>query len=53
MKPEDEVLLDDHDWEIVCESPLEIEHKETGDKATGIAVKTILDYYKLVLGVKE
>jgi hypothetical protein len=38
-------LLEDNDWIVNCESPLEVEHKETGDTATGFAVEVLVDYY--------
>ncbi len=38
-------LLEDNGWIITCESPLEVEHKETRDVATGFAVEVLVDYY--------
>lgn len=38
----DEAVLERHGWEIVCQSPFEIRHKEDGSFATGSAAHTVL-----------
>ena len=42
MNKEDEKILEDNDWEIVCESPFEIRHKKTGDFGSGEAAYALL-----------
>lgn len=42
MNAEDKKLLNDNDWEVECESPFNLSHKITGDKAEGQAAYDIL-----------
>lgn len=42
MKQEDIDLLDRHGWDVICESPFEIEHRETGTFADGIVANMTL-----------
>jgi hypothetical protein len=42
----DKKLLEYNGWEVWCESPFEIYHKETDSKATGYAAKLVLDSLK-------
>ena len=44
---EEHKILEKHNWEIVCESPFEIEHKnDPQSTATGIAAWIVLDYFR-------
>lgn len=38
-----EKYLEENGWVMTCESPLELEHSETGSIATGIAAEIVLD----------
>ena len=43
--------LNKNDWIVLCESPLEIEYKHTGDKAFGEAAIIIFEYYRIQNGL--
>lgn len=42
MKQEDIDLLDKNGWDVICESPFEIEHRESNQMATGIVAQMVL-----------
>lgn len=42
----DKKLLEYNGWEVWCDSPFEIYHKETDSKATGYAAQLVLDSLK-------
>lgn len=47
MDEKDIKLLSDWDWEVVCYSPFEIEHRyDSESKASGIAAELILDFIR-------
>jgi len=46
MNINDKSLLEVNGWTVLCESPLEIRHEETGSDATGIAVRYVIDGLK-------
>lgn len=37
-------ILEKEGWIVCCESPFEIEHKETNATASGYAAQTIVDH---------
>lgn len=46
MNENDKLLLKKNGWTIECESPFEIRNDETGDFASGVAAKAVLDGLK-------
>ena len=40
-------LLEDADWIVECESPLEIRHTETGSFATGLAANMVIELLEI------
>ena len=49
----DKCLLESDGWEVVCESPLEIYHKDSNSSATGIAVQYVIDGRKLEAEIED
>lgn len=45
---EDRRLLEENDWNILCEYPFEIRHIDGGAVASGIAADIVLDSYRPV-----
>jgi len=39
----DDMLLDENGWDLECESPLEIRHRETGSFATFWAAQIVIE----------
>jgi hypothetical protein len=39
-------LLDSNGWDVICESPFEIEHRESGQCADGMVAKIVLQMIK-------
>lgn len=39
----DQKILEIYGWEMECESPLEICYTETGDRATGVAARLVIE----------
>lgn len=46
MDSKDVEILSMNGWELECESPFEIRHRETGSFATGIAAEIVLSVLK-------
>ena len=47
MTDKEERLLEENGWQVVCLSPFEIEHIETGETAEGTGAQLILEAYKM------
>jgi hypothetical protein len=45
---DDVTLLENCGWVLDCESPLEIRSKDTGDRATGIAAKLVIQSLRFI-----
>lgn len=46
MKESDIKILEENGWEVICESPFEIEEINGGGTATGEGAELVLYYFK-------
>lgn len=53
MNENDKLILVKNGWTIECENPFEIRNEETGDFASGVAAKAVLDSLPKFIDDKE
>lgn len=40
-------VLTENGWTLCCESPLELQHEDSGSVATGLAAEIVIEHYMI------